>query len=174
MSDLDLDVFYYQNRIRTNPEEFYDYCNDRIASFDGNGIPDGCGTGCTLMTNEGPAAVEEALAALETLAASPIGELTWADGIWLAAYDHCADTGPTGTTGHTGTDDSTASDRINRYGAWANTAGENISYGSNDPIEIVMQLFIDDGVPGRGHRANILNDYDAQGVTAVSTCCHSS
>jgi hypothetical protein len=47
---LDLDVFYYQNRIRTNPEEFYDYMNYRIASFDGLEIPDGCGDGCTLNT----------------------------------------------------------------------------------------------------------------------------
>ena len=39
--------------------------NDRIASFEGNGIPNGCGTGCTLNTNEGAAAVEEALEALE-------------------------------------------------------------------------------------------------------------
>jgi hypothetical protein len=146
--------------------------NDRIASFDGNNIPDGCGSGCTLMTNEGASAVEEALTALETQAANPGTEMTWADGMWLAAYDHCSDCGPTGLTGHTGSDDSSFTDRMSRYGTWQTTAGENIAYGNNDAMEIVMQLFIDDGVSNRGHRDNILStDY---GVTAISNCCHAT
>jgi hypothetical protein len=91
--------------------------------------------------------------------------------MWLAAHDHCSDCGPSGVTGHTGTDGSSPFDRMDRYGIWLGTAGENIAYGSNDPTEIVMQLFIDDGVPNRGHREAILSrDYE---VTAISTCCHS-
>jgi uncharacterized protein YkwD len=124
-----------------------------------------------MMTNEGPAAVEEALKALEAHARRPTKALDWEDGMWFGSFDHCADCGPKGVMGHTGTDGSSPFDRMDRYGSWLSTAGENIAYGPNDPIEIVMGLFIDDGVPGRGHRTNILKpDF---GVTAVSTCCHS-
>jgi uncharacterized protein YkwD len=37
------------------------------------------------------------------------------------------------------------------------SAGENINYGNDDARRIVASLLIDDGVPSRGHRRNLLN-----------------
>lgn len=48
--DRDLAVFAVQNRVRTNPEEFYDYMNDMLANFVGTGIRNGCGPNCTMRT----------------------------------------------------------------------------------------------------------------------------
>jgi len=48
------------------------------------------------------------------------------------------------------------SDRLAVYGNFVAAAGENIAYGpATSGKEIVLQLIIDDGVTGRGHRANI-------------------
>jgi uncharacterized protein YkwD len=37
------------------------------------------------------------------------------------------------------------------------TAGESISYGCDDPVEVILQLAVDDGVSTRGHRTNLFN-----------------
>ena len=60
-------------------------------------------------------------------------------------------------TGHTGSDGSSMTDRMSRHGQWLPTCSENIGYGDTDPFEIVMSLLVDDGVPSRGHRTNIMN-----------------
>jgi uncharacterized protein YkwD len=38
------------------------------------------------------------------------------------------------------------------------TVGENISYGTTKPREIMIALAIDDGVPDRGHRTTIFKE----------------
>ena len=38
---------------------------------------------------------------------------------------------------------------------WEATIGENAMYGADTPLEAVVQLAIDDGNMGRGHRRNI-------------------
>ncbi len=60
-------------------------------------------------------------------------------------------------SGHYGSDGSTLSERIYRYGWWRGAIAENEAYGYEDPLNIVVQLLIDDGVEGRGHRRTILD-----------------
>ena len=44
--------------------------------------------------------------------------------------------------------------------------GENIYYGKYTPIEIVIQLLIDEGISDQGHRVNLLNpDFNSIGVS---------
>lgn len=83
----------------------------------------------------------------------PLKPLQVAAGLTLAAREWVALQGPTEYIGH----DMNLPDRLRKYcyfwGGWS----ENISYGRNDPKEIVIRLLEDDGVSSRGHRKNILN-----------------
>lgn len=52
---------------------------------------------------------------------------------------------------------------------WEATLGENIMYGGDTPLEAILSLAIDDGVPSRGHRDNIFNgDFWHTGVAVHS------
>lgn len=108
-----------------------------------------------IQTNEGLPALEEAIRALT--AAHPQPPLSPARGMTLAARAHAADQAKTGATGHTGSDRSTLPDRLQRFGRWSKSAGENIDYGNADARRIVLSFLIDDGVPSRGHRGNLMD-----------------
>jgi hypothetical protein len=99
-------------------------------------------------------AVDEAVRFLKK--ARPLPPLTLSSGMSRAAADHCAEQ-VEGQLGHDGNDRSSPGDRINRYGTWSATWGENISYGQKTARGIVLTLIIDDGVRSRGHRKNIFN-----------------
>jgi len=109
-----------------------------------------------LRTVEGASAVEEAAAFLEKVQPIP-GELRYSEGLHAAARDHVLDQGRTGQTGHVGTDGSTFGQRIQRHGQQGSQIGEVINYGEETARMTVIQLVIDDGVPGRGHRRNLFN-----------------
>ncbi|MGH7579733.1 MAG: CAP domain-containing protein, partial [Gemmatimonadales bacterium] len=116
-----------------------------------------------LRTEEGAAAVSEAIAALASR--GPPGPLRFSEGLTAAAADHVRDQGPIGGVEHHGTDGSDPADRASRHGRWVGAMAENIAYGENAAREVVIQLLVDDGVPDRGHRNNLLDPtWGAEGV----------
>ena len=74
----------------------------------------------------------------------------------LAAQRHADDIGPSGRTSHIGQDGSEPSDRVEKFASWSGHLGENIDYGNSSPEDIVLSLLVDDGVPGRGQRLNLM------------------
>jgi uncharacterized protein YkwD len=155
LSDEEKDVILEINKFRSNPALYAElYLKPYRQYYNGNKIE--VPGKITILTHEGVKALNEAISALGK--SKPVPLLYPVKGMSKAAADHVKDQGKTGQLGHTGSDGSGMTDRLNRYGKWISTIGENIDYGHNNGREIVMALLIDDGVPSRGHRKNLLND----------------
>ena len=108
-----------------------------------------------IETDEGVKALDEAIRVLES--AKPVPPLSPKEGLYRAAYDQVVDQSRTGDVGHSGSDGSSPETRVNRYGHWDVAVGENIDYGNSDPRQSVISLLIDDGIPSRGHRSNLMD-----------------
>lgn len=143
------------NRVRQNPQSYLPILEAYLLSMDSEGnIPNGCGQNCTLLTQEGRPAVEEAIAFLRNQPA--VGPLTLSPGATQAAQAHARDQSD-GTIGHTGSDGSQPSQRLERFGVENFGSGENIAYGPETAQSVMMNLIVDDGVSDRGHRTNIFS-----------------
>jgi uncharacterized protein YkwD len=169
LTAIEKDVILEMNKVRTNPKKYAElYIQPRLRYYNGKNysVPGQI----TIVTQEGAAAVNNCITALGR--ASAVGVLTPEKGLSLAAKDHVTDQSRTGQTGHNGSDRSTPETRMKRYGTFSGswTLGENLDYGATTGKDIVCDLLIDDGVPNRGHRTNIMNKSFTQ--TGVSSGTH--
>ena len=141
------DIVAELNAARTDPQAYARKARALRAQFNGDRIERPGET--DLLTREGPAAVDEAIAFLEGQA--PLPSLREAPGLTRAAADHVSEQGRTGAVAHVGEDGSSPADRMRRQGRWSAT-GEAIAYGAERAEDVILQLIVDDGVPDRGHR----------------------
>ena len=122
----------------------------------------------TVLTEEGVAAVEEAIIFLRSIGRRPT--LRVSPGMSRGAKDHAQQLGAAGALGHKGLYGSWPTDRVSRYGRWRDAMGENVFYGRGTAREIVMLLIVDDGIPGRDHRRTTFDP--AYGVIGVGCAPH--
>ncbi len=161
LSPLEKAIIHEINMARKNPQDYASFLEKWKQYYDGKllRLPGEK----TILTKEGVIAVNEAIRSNRST--HPVTPLSPSKGMSLAAKDHVKDQGSSGSAQHKGNDGSQPWDRVNRYGTWQKTIGENISYGSDKARNIVISLMIDDGVPGRGHRTNIFSpDFHVIGV----------
>jgi uncharacterized protein YkwD len=160
LSAVEQEVLDELNLVRTNPKQYAEFLSEMRDHFNGN-LLERPGE-FILVTREGVAAVDEAISFLRSTA--PLSALRASRGLSLAAKAHVKDQ-QNGAMGHTGSDGSQPWDRMNQYGTWQGKVAENISYGGNSTRGVVIQLIVDDGVPGRGHRINMFDpEYRFVGV----------
>lgn len=154
-SDLPAQVLLELNRVRTEPGRYAEFLASRRSAYREDkklvlpGQP-------ALKTREGVAALDEAITALNALG-EPRPALTADERLARVARALADDQAASGTTGHTDGAGGTLNARLTHQGELSGTAGENLAYGAMSASEIVFTLVVDDGVPGRGHRQNILN-----------------
>ena len=74
-----------------------------------------------------------------------------------------------GAISHTSASGKSFSDRLNQVG-WYNCAAENVYQGSVESLKALVLLVIDYGVPGKGHRLNLLDPtFERMGVSFAPT-----
>lgn len=154
MSELEQQVIHELNKVRSNPAKFAeDYMEELLDVYQGKLFyypgqdP--------VKTKEGIFPLEECLETLKKTAPMPL--LYPAHGLVNAAGDLVADQQKHGGIGHISRSGTTPQQRIEKFGDWDICSAEDITYGSFEARQIVIFLLIDDGVPDRGHRKNILN-----------------
>jgi uncharacterized protein YkwD len=157
LDGVERDIVRHLNLARSNPPAYaLTFLAPRRALFSGTLYSNPLDPGRrALRTQEGVAAVDEAIEALS--AAAPMAVLGPSPALTRAASEHAREQSARGTIGHRGADGSYVGQRANLHGRWQRLVGEVIAYGPRTGMEVVARLLIDDGVPSRGHRRNILD-----------------
>ncbi len=163
---LESGVINELNIARTKPHLYAEYIKEYRKLYRGNYIYLSR-SNVRIATSEGTDAVDEAIRFLRKQ--KPLAPLVPSRGLADAAADLVEEQGASGETGHYGRQSGSMSRRIERHGRWQGEIGENISYGFKDPRWIVIQLIVDDGVGGRGHRVNIFNPTFRRAGTACGS-----
>jgi uncharacterized protein YkwD len=166
LSPAEQEIVREINLARSNPSGYVAHLEQLRASYVGNqfrlqGRP-------AIVTNEGVAALEDAIRQLRAM--NPLPPFEISRGLTSAARDHARDIGQRNMRGHRGSDGSIPNDRANRYGTFTGGIGECIEYQNDSARETVIKWLIDDGVASRGHRNSILSsNYRNVGV-AIGDC----
>ena len=95
----------------------------------------------------------------------PLQPFQWEDALAQSAQEHVDDIGPKGLLLYQSSDGTEPEDRITKYGEYKESLGENIDFGPNDAIGVIVSLTLDDGEEERPHRDNLFkNDYRKIGI----------
>lgn len=164
LSDVEKAVIFEMNKVRTNPKKYAEYIREQKVYYEGNMIKKP--GKINIVTQEGLSAVDECIAALEN--SSPVKMLLPHEDIAKASKHHAKDLSLNELFGHQGSDGSWPQDRIERYNKKIGV-GENVGSYYNNAFDIVYQLLVDDGVPSRGHRENIMRDSYTVCAVALET-----
>ena len=156
-------IFNLINKFRANPRELARHL-DRIKKY------------LDIKTNilsepdkiqiqmvEGEDIFNEAINYLNNL--KPLQPFQWEEALAKSAQEHVDDIGPKGLLLYQSSDGTEPEERISKYGDYIESLGENIDFGPNDSIGVIVSLTLDDGEEERPHRENLFkNDYKKIGI----------
>jgi uncharacterized protein YkwD len=180
MNKEEKEMIYEINHVRSNPRSYLQYINPLLEKAEKTLKENGKGgknysLTFTTTTVNGKSQQEidttwhymneEEVKALRTLTddlkkLKSLSVLLPDSGIYRAAKKHAVDQHKHDwNLMHTGSDGSDPWDRITKFSPSMSFGNENIAAqsGSPTPREIVIQLLVDSGIPGYGHRYNLLD-----------------
>jgi hypothetical protein len=112
---------------------------------------------------EGDNVFKEAIQFLKSLPS--LKPLQWDPNLTRSAQEHVDDIGPKGLLLYQSSDGTEPEDRIAKYGNYIDSLGENIDFGPNDAMGVIISLTLDDGEEERPHRENLFKaDYQKVGI----------
>ena len=174
LTDLEIEMIAEINRVRSNPKAYARLLIPYLDKAESVLISEGRGAQSYSITTtyvngkkqpekknyhytneEEVRAIRSLIDDLENM--EPVSILKPDQGIHKALLKHAEDQKPTRDINHRGTDGSWPGERITRFSPDMISGNENIAGGSANPRGIVILLLIDSGIPGYGHRYNMLN-----------------
>lgn len=112
---------------------------------------------------EGEDVINEAIQFLSSL--KPLQPFDLDPYLCESAKEHVNDIGPKGLLSYQSSDGTEPEDRIAKYGNYVEALGENIDFGPNDALGVIVSLTLDDGEDERPHRDNLFKaDYRKIGI----------
>ena len=112
---------------------------------------------------EGEEVFNEAINYLNNL--RPMQPFQWEEALAQSAQEHVDDIGPKGLLLYQSSDGTEPEDRIAKYGDYVESLGENIDFGPNDALGVIVSLTLDDGEEERPHRENLFKaEYKKIGI----------
>lgn len=156
-------IFQLMNKYRAAPREFARVLEKLKTYLDpGTNILSEPGK-IQIQMVEGEKVFDEAIHFLRNL--KPLKPLIWEESLAKSAQEHVDDIGPKGLLLYQSSDGTEPEDRITKYGTYVDALGENIDFGPNDEIGVIISLTLDDGEEERPHRENIFkNNYQKVGI----------
>ena len=156
-------IFNLINKYRANPRELARHLEKLKKYLDKNTNILSEPEKIQIQMVEGENVFNEAINFLKNL--RPLQPLQWDDCLAQSAQEHVDDIGPKGLLLYQSSDGTEPEDRITKYGTYIESLGENIDFGPNDEIGVIVSLTLDDGEEERPHRDNLFkNDYKKIGI----------
>ena len=90
---------------------------------------------------EGEDVFNEAINYLKSL--RPLPPFQWEEALAQSAQEHVDDIGPKGLLLYQSSDGTEPEDRITKYGEYKESLGENIDFGPNDAIGVIVSLTLE-------------------------------
>ncbi|MEX1192391.1 MAG: CAP domain-containing protein [Brumimicrobium sp.] len=146
-SETEKEILVYINKVRTNPQQFLEEVAEPY-----------------IIKND-YSRNRYARSLIKTLRNSPVlTPLKFDTSLQLLAESFAEEAGKKGWTGHVKVDQ-----RFKKHADHIDITAENLQFGFNEALDIVMDLLIDFDIPSYGHRNNILDaDFSIIGVAIDS------
>ena len=160
---INQELYQEINKVRKNPQSYISHLENMTKYFKGSIYRDP-NTRVNLRTKEGVSAVIEAINYLKNSKSKKNYNKNL--NLEKAAKELSNYIGTKGLMGHQGGNMS-MQNRTKKYLNKIGAMAENISFGNDNARDIIVQLIVDDGVRGRGHRENIFSEsYTDVGISS--------